>query len=102
MLYFGDLDPTGVWIPQQASTWMQRHNLPLIQADLQGYAWLLTLGAGKEVSRKEGSEDIQAVNLSWLGPYAEQAEALFAKSKRLPQEFVTWDFLRKQPASAVG
>jgi len=97
VLYFGDLDPTGVWIPQQASLWMEGKGFAPIQADLQSYAWLLALGAGKETPRKEGAEDSQSVNLSWLGIHAEPIDALFARNHRLAQEYVTWEFLSKQP-----
>jgi len=96
VLYFGDLDPTGVWIPQQASKWMQENGHASIQADLPSYAWLLQLGRKKAQSRKEGSEDAQPVNLSWLGLHAEAVAALFSANHRLAQEYVTWDFLRDQ------
>ncbi len=59
--------------------------------------WLLTLGAGKELLRKEGTEDIQSVGLSWLGIHAETVAALFVRNHRLAQEYVTWDFLQSQP-----
>jgi len=96
VLYFGDLDPTGVWIPQQASKWMQEHGQAPIIADLPSYAWLLQLGADKTTPRKDGSEDNQLVDLSWLEPHAEFVAAIFAKNHRLAQERVTWDFLRQQ------
>jgi hypothetical protein len=98
VLYFGDLDPTGVWIPQQASKWMQKHGHSPILADLPSYAWLLQLGSNKAMPRKEGCEDTQSVDLSWLGAHAHPVEVLFAENSRLAQEHVSWDFLRNQPA----
>lgn len=94
VLYFGDLDPTGVWIPQQASKWMEENGHAPIQADLRSYDWLLQLGQGKAQPRKEGSEDGQSVDLSWLGGHAEAVAKLFSTNHRLAQEYVTWDFLR--------
>ena len=92
--YFGDVDPTGVWIPQQASRWMEEKGFPPIQADIDSYTWLFHLGAGKATAGKEASEEIRTLDYSWLGSHAEAAAKLFSANLRLAQELVTWDFLR--------
>lgn len=96
IVYFGDIDPTGVWIPQRASIWMVKNGFPPISADLKSYRWLVELGAGKATPMKETAETGEVIDLSWLDSLADPVAALFASHKRLPQEFVTWDFLHQQ------
>jgi len=92
VLYFGDLDPPGLRIPQLASAYAVAHHLPPVKPELWSYRQLLILGRGKETIW-EGSDPLQPVEFEWLGELAEPARALLDTGKRLAQEYVGWEFL---------
>jgi hypothetical protein len=91
VLYFGDLDPQGLLIPQEASARAQAADLPMIEAHLWSYRQLLRLG--KEHGQVWEGEPPSSTLCDWLGDCAEPARQLFASLQRVPQEHVGWDFL---------
>jgi hypothetical protein len=92
VLYFGDLDPQGLLIPQAASTRAQAAGLPAVEPHLWSYRQLLTLGAGR--GQPCDGEPPSFEHCDWLGECAEPARQLFAAGQRLAQEHVGWEFLR--------
>lgn len=92
VFYFGDLDPQGLLIPQEASARAQAAGLPAVSAELWSYQQLLKLGRGHE-QPWEG-EPPSSTLCDWLGVYAEPARQLFADSQRLAQERIGWEFLQ--------
>jgi hypothetical protein len=94
VLYFGDLDPQGLLIPQEASARAQAAGLPAVSAELWSYRQLLTLG--RDQGQPWEGEPASSTLCDWLGACAEPARQLFAASQRLAQERVGWEFLREQ------
>ena len=92
VLYFGDLDPQGLVIPQEASARARAAGLPKIEPHLWSYRALLDLGEDR-VQAWEG-ETPSATLCDWLEECGEPARRLFAKGRRLAQEHVGWEFLR--------
>jgi len=96
VFYFGDLDLPGLQIPQQASTFAEALGLPRIEAHLPSYRWLLELGRDHSTPW-EGSQSARREDCDWLRELAEEAWPLISAGRRLAQEHVGWEFLRKQP-----
>jgi hypothetical protein len=94
VLYFGDLDPQGLLIPQAASKHSQAAGLPAVEPHLWSYCQLLALGEGRGQSMN--GEAPSSTLCDWLGECADPARRLFADGKRLPQEHVGWEFLQRQ------
>lgn len=94
ILYFGDLDPQGLWIPAEASLRAQRLGMPRIRPDFWSYQQLLALGAGRE-SAQETGDTVRQAALEWLEPLGAAAKQLFDNKKRLPQEHIGWEFLQR-------
>jgi hypothetical protein len=94
VLYFGDLDPQGLLIPQEASACAQDADLPAVEPHLWSYRQLLTLGAGRGQPWK--GEPPSATRSDWLGELADPVRQLFASGHRLAQEHVGWEFLEGQ------
>jgi Wadjet anti plasmid transformation system JetA-like protein len=92
VLYFGDLDPRGLLIPQEASARAEAAGLPAINPHLWSYRQLLTLGAG-HIQPWEG-EPPSSTLCDWLAACAEPTRQLFATGHRLAQERVGWEFLQ--------
>lgn len=97
VLYFGDLDPQGLRIPQEASNRSQAAGLPVVEPHHWSYHQLLTLGngLGQPCEDEPGSSTL----CDWLGDCAQPVRQLFASGKRLAQEHVGWEFLRDQTGS---
>lgn len=93
VVYFGDLDPQGLRIPQLANRRAGRLDLPSIEAHLWSYARLLELGRGKE-TRIVDNEPVPTVDFEWLGYLEEPVQRLFNSRSRLAQEHVGWEFLQ--------
>lgn len=94
VFYFGDLDPQGLLIPQEASTRAQAASLPAVDPHLWSYRQLLWLGDGR--GQPWEGEPPSPTLCDWLGDLAEPARHLFASGKRLAQEHIGWEFLRMQ------
>ncbi len=93
ILYFGDLDPRGLLIPQEASGRAQGGGLPAVEAHLSSYRQLLALGSGRTQSW-EGEQPSPSL-CDWLGELGEPVRQLFASGRRLAQEHVGWEFLSR-------
>jgi hypothetical protein len=91
VLYFGDLDPQGVLIPQEASSRAQAAGLPEICPHLWSYHQLLSLG--RDRGQPWEGEPPSSMLCDWLGTCAEQTRQLFAAGRRLAQERLGWEFL---------
>jgi Wadjet anti plasmid transformation system JetA-like protein len=99
VLYFGDLDPPGLRIPQLASAYALAHDLPAVEPDLWSYRQLLALARGKETVW-EGSDPLNESDFAWLGELAEPIKVLLESGKRLAQEHLGWEFLSQMPSKA--
>ena len=97
--YFGDLDPQGLLIPQEASTHTQAVGWPAVEPHLWSYRELLKLG--KDHGQSWEGEPPSSTLCDWLGECAEPARQVFASSQRLAQEHVGWEFLRSQAGSFI-
>lgn len=95
VLYFGDLDPQGLLIPQEASARGQCAGLPTVEPHQWSYRQLLIAGNGHGQSL-EGEPPSSTV-CDWLGDCAEPVRQLFASGKRLAQEHVGWELLYRWP-----
>jgi hypothetical protein len=94
ILYFGDLDPQGVLIPQEGSARAQGARLPPVEPHLWSYTQLLSLGAGH--GQPWDGEPPSSTLCDWLGSCADSAKQLFARRQRLAQEHIGWEFLRNR------
>jgi hypothetical protein len=99
VVYFGDIDPPGLQIPQQASVYAHAHGLPVIEPHMWSYRQLLAVGRGKETDWEGESADRFCAE--WLGELAEPVRVLFDDGRRLAQEHIGWEYLNSQP-TAVG
>lgn len=93
VVYFGDLDPQGVRIPQLASEYAMAANLnlPRVEPHLWSYRELLSIGAGKETPCDADPADRR--ECEWFGELAAPVWAVLSKGKRLAQEHIGWEFL---------
>jgi hypothetical protein len=93
VVYFGDLDPPGLRIPQLASIYgvSEYPDLPPIQPHLWSYRELLAAGAGKETPW-DGDPAVRT-DCEWLVELADTAWGLLSRGKRLAQEHIGWEFL---------
>jgi hypothetical protein len=92
ILYFGDLDPRGLLIPQVASIRVQEVGLPPMEPHLWSYRQLLAVA--RDRGQAWEGEPPSSTLCDWLGDCAEPARKLFSAGLRLPQEFVGWEHLR--------
>jgi hypothetical protein len=92
VLYFGDLDPHGLVIPQEASARARAAALPTIEPHLWSYRALLDFGEG--CAQPWEGETPAPTLCDWLEECGEPARRLFATGQRLAQEHVGWEFLR--------
>jgi hypothetical protein len=92
IFYFGDLDPQGLLIPQEASARAQTAGLPAVEPHLWSYRQLLTVANGR--GQPWEGEPPSSTLCDWLGDCAGPVRQLFAGSQRLAQEHIGWEFLR--------
>lgn len=97
-LYFGDLDPQGLRIPQQASQNAERRELPRIEPHLPSYRRLLELSSGRGTDFATDEADLDLCD--WLEDCAEPARQLFTRHQHLPQEHLGWDALKHLPTES--
>lgn len=96
VFYFGDLDPQGLLIPQEASGRAQMAGLPAIEPHIWSYRELLRIGHGRGQAWE--GETPSSTLCDWLRECAGPVRKLFETRRRLPQEHVGWDFL----STAIG
>jgi hypothetical protein len=94
ILYFGDLDPRGLEIPQEASVLAQNLGLPFVEPHLWSYRQLSKLGTGH--GQPYDGDAASPELFDWLGDCAEPVRQLFAARQRLAQEHVGWEFLQSK------
>ena len=92
VLYFGDLDPQGLLIPQEASGRAKSAGLPAVEPHLWSYAAMLRVS--KEDGQPWEGEPPSATLCDWLQSLADSGRRLFALNQRLAQEHVGWEFLQ--------
>ena len=100
VLYFGDLDPQGLVIPQETSSRAQSLGLPAVEPHLWSYRQLLELGSGH--GQPWEGEPPSPTLCDWLGEVAEPVRLLFNSGQRLAQEHVGWEFLQSCSADAFA
>jgi hypothetical protein len=98
VFYFGDIDPQGLAIPQDASRVSRELGLPVVEPHMWSYRHLLCIGLAHA---QECEADFPSRPLwSWLEDCAEQVHQLFLSRRRIAQEHVGWEFLRASCPSA--
>ncbi|GDY23585.1 hypothetical protein LBMAG56_49320 [Verrucomicrobiota bacterium] len=93
VLYFGDLDSAGLRIPRRASERALRLSLPQIEPHVWSYQALLRFNAADAVVEED--DDVSDADLAWIGDLAESIRPLLASGRRLPQEHIGWEYLRR-------
>lgn len=93
LLYFGDLDPKGLLIPQRAMQAAVTSGLPSIEPARAYYE--LLLNRAKIVALPVGERMVlTAESETWLGAsFSEGVQAWFEKGVRIPQELVGYEQL---------
>ena len=90
LLYFGDVDPTGLWIPVRAA---RESGIP-IQADESLYGLLFRVAERKPVVQGD-SIVCEMTILDWLpSSLRKKAAQSFESGRRLPQELISLPDLR--------
>lgn len=92
VFYFGDLDPQGLLIPQEASARAQAAGLPAVKPHLWSYRQLLAVASGR--GQPWEGEPPSSTLCDWLDDCAGAVRELFAANHRLAQEHIGWEFLR--------
>jgi hypothetical protein len=87
VLYFGDLDTSGLRIPMRASRTATRLGLPPVEPDLESYARLLRT-AERFPPTASGEDPVSREDVEWLGPLADEAMRVLGAGGRLAQERV--------------
>ena len=94
--YFGDLDPQGLLIPQEASGRAQANGLPSIEPHLWSYRQVLTLGTGRSQPWDGEPRRTNTLRLAWR--VSQACTQAVCSNRRLAQEHVGWEFLQNQRA----
>lgn len=92
VFYFGDLDPQGLLIPQEASGRAKSVGLSAVEPHLWSYDALLRMP--KERSQLWEGESPSTTLCDWLDTLAQPARQLLATGRRLAQEHIGWEFLQ--------
>ena len=91
IFYFGDIDPPGLLIPFQASSYAQGKGMPPIQPHLWSYRQLLEVGRGKETSWE--GEPADSSIFEWIPELAGPIREICSSGRRLAQEHIGIEFL---------
>lgn len=94
LCYFGDLDPPGLFIPQEASARALAAGGSPVLPHLWSYRQLLVIGEDR--AQPWNGEPASHTLCDWLGELGDPVRSLFARGQRLAQEYVGWEFLRDQ------
>jgi hypothetical protein len=94
ILYFGDLDPTGILMPWRISQGRVDQDLDPIKPAIRLYEWLLEHGVRRRLP--QGSRTSAAIEaaVKWLGvPMATKIEELWQSGRCIPQESLRLDLI---------
>lgn len=91
VFYFGDIDPQGLAIPQDASRSACDLGLPAVEPHLWSYRQLLRIGHVQDYEAELNSRPVW----NWLGDCSAPVHQLFTQGKRIAQEHLGWEFLRE-------
>lgn len=97
IVYFGDIDPQGLVIPQEASKRCEQRGWSAIQPFAWAYQTLLEIG----IPQPSDVPIPQDALCDWLGEHAEAARRLLASGQRIAQEHMGWELLSKECRSTV-
>jgi hypothetical protein len=100
VLYFGDLDPIGVRIPQAASRRIVQSGLASIAPELWSYTKLLQLGYATSATISD-AELIGPDELQWLGRLADPVRQIFDRDLRIAQEHLGWTQLSQMTPEEI-
>jgi hypothetical protein len=92
VFYFGDLDPQGLLIPQEASGRAKSAGLPEIEPHFWSYAALLKLAEAR--SQPWDGEPPSTTLCDWLETLAQPTRQLILAGRRLAQEHIGWELLQ--------
>lgn len=101
VLYFGDVDATGLRIPRLASARAERAGLGRVEADLWSYGALFRIAESAAFQSPASADSFVDEDCAWLGPLADAARRVLSAHQRLPQELLGWEFLRTAPARST-
>src|SRR5262249_15441977 len=92
VVYFGDLDPPGLSIPQRATQRALKFGLPEVKPHGLSYQWLLQSDGA--VDDPDAFPDRESCK--WLADLSEAAWLILSSRRRIPQERIGWEFLMRQ------
>ena len=93
IFYFGDIDPQGLAIPQDASRVACEMKLPVVEPHLWSYRHLLAVGRNHS---QEYEMDLKTRPVwEWLEDCAAPVHQLFVEGRRIAQEHLGWEVLRE-------
>lgn len=97
VFYFGDLDAAGLRIPRMADERAISLGLSRVEPHLWSYWQLLDWGksGGADLAITQDPSDLLAADLAWLGELGEPAAELLRSGRRLAQEAVGWELIRR-------
>lgn len=98
VVYFGDLDPTGVAIAAALSEAYHAATGSKTCPWFEAYGWLLERAQPRPL--KEGKR--LDADTRWLGVLATPAQAMFRRGEWIPQEALSLNVLLSDPTFAVG
>ena len=93
VFYFGDIDPQGLAIPQDASRQASELGLPEVEPHMWSYRQLLRIG--HDHAQEYESDFNSRPVWHWLGDCSAPVQELFTQGKRIAQEHLGWEFLRE-------
>lgn len=99
VLYFGDLDASGLRIPARASRAAQKIGLPPVEPYLDAYRALLSQATRATPANED--DPIRREDADWLGPLAEEAWRILERNQRLAQEWVGWEYLSANTSGSI-
>jgi|SRR5947207_406242 len=100
VLYFGNLDPIGVRIPQAASRRIVQSGLGPIAPELWSYTKLLQLGSATSATILD-AEVIGPNELQWLGRLSDPVRQIFDRGLRIAQEHLGWTQLSQMTPEEI-
>ncbi|MGV3773868.1 MAG: Wadjet anti-phage system protein JetD domain-containing protein [Verrucomicrobiales bacterium] len=94
ILYFGDLDGAGLRIARTASERALGLHLPQIKPHQWSYAQLLKLAESQNITQPTEPQNLNEADVRWLGDLELAAKTILQGNKRIPQEWLTVEYLK--------